>query len=533
MLLKIPQSRFSTALLFLIVSLLTRFPYFFKASVDWDEHTFILLGQSVLDGHLPYTFLLDVKPPGLWYCFGLLAFLAQYSLFKLRLLGSLLVATLAFLCYLNASHHRDQRTGVVAGLVLIALLNLSNGGQAVMSEHLAMLPIALAFTLLTCHTYTARNLFLIGILLAIAPLIRLNLAYCSGVIGLYLTGVILLKSQQSWPTRILHFTAFGLGSISVLTALLIPYWLQGELGDLNRGMIQASLSYSNQQDSPLKVVGKHLYYLFLTSKDSIALLILHWFLAINVVKNVRGYVKQGSQRGLRPGTGEHRIEDEIGEGSIWARLDRHTLIILLFLTSIELSIVQTGAFYGHYNIQLAFFISLLTADPIAPTLTPNQQQKRWLLGIVTAVFIIHHLTQYTVVVTKLIQTGSPTYGLAFEVSKVLEQENPDRQPVWLQTYPLAYWLTHTYPVIPSLTHPSNLYKEFLLQAWYGAQASTALELHKITVHKPLLIVDWEDRTNLFPEAVPVHDLLPSWIDQHYQVLDNYDPKLLVYRRRDG
>jgi len=37
---------------------------FFPAVIDWDESTFILMGQSIIDGHLPYVKLWDLKPPG-------------------------------------------------------------------------------------------------------------------------------------------------------------------------------------------------------------------------------------------------------------------------------------------------------------------------------------------------------------------------------------------------------------------------------------------------------------------------------------
>ena len=46
-----------------IIALLLRFPFFFRDYIDRDESTFILVAQSWVDGHLPYTQLWDVKPP--------------------------------------------------------------------------------------------------------------------------------------------------------------------------------------------------------------------------------------------------------------------------------------------------------------------------------------------------------------------------------------------------------------------------------------------------------------------------------------
>ena len=43
--------------LLLDLALLTRFPFFFHDVINWDESTFILVGQSIIDGHLPYVTL--------------------------------------------------------------------------------------------------------------------------------------------------------------------------------------------------------------------------------------------------------------------------------------------------------------------------------------------------------------------------------------------------------------------------------------------------------------------------------------------
>ncbi len=53
-------------LIFIYLLLLTiaiRLAFLFPAVINWDESTFILMGQSILDGHLPYTNLWDIKPP--------------------------------------------------------------------------------------------------------------------------------------------------------------------------------------------------------------------------------------------------------------------------------------------------------------------------------------------------------------------------------------------------------------------------------------------------------------------------------------
>lgn len=544
MVFKAPTSRPHAFLVFLSIALLTRLPYFFKADIDWDEHTFMLLGQSVLDGHLPYTFLLDNKPPFLWYSFAGLALLAQKSLFRLRLIGSLLVACLALLSYINVRHYWDPRRATIAGLTCIVFLNLGAGGQAVMSEHLALLPLAFTFTLWVSAPRTDRTFFWLGVMLAITPLIRLNLAYFSLVSGVYFLVAIFWKSREPLGDRLRQSAVLGLGIATVALALGLPYLVTGNLISLDLGMIQAALSFSREQSSLLWVFVQQMVNTFLISKDSIALLILNWFILLCLGHQGLAFLRHKPKCQVInpvPGVPVECVSDSITHQSLTLERrpetrpeispeTRHFYPLLwLGLLSIEVSILKTGVFYGHYNLQFAFFISLLMVEQIAQILDHKTPWKRLGLGFVGLVFIIHHTLQYGLVAFYWTQTGNPNYGLSFKVSAVLAQENPDRRPVWLQTYHLAYWLNHTYPVLPSLTHPSNINKAFLLQSWYGDQASPIGELQKIMAQPPRLIIGWQDNPYFFPDRSPEQALLQDFLARHYQILEGYDPDLVVYR----
>src|ERR1043165_7397420 len=68
-----------------------RFPFFFRDYIDRDESTFILIGKSITDGHLPYDFLWDLKPPLLFYVFAAVQYLFPHSLIAIRFFGVLIV----------------------------------------------------------------------------------------------------------------------------------------------------------------------------------------------------------------------------------------------------------------------------------------------------------------------------------------------------------------------------------------------------------------------------------------------------------
>lgn len=56
--------------------------------IDKDESTFVLLGQSLADGRLPYTETYDIKPPLGYVFFALIQLLVPHSLTFVRFAGN-------------------------------------------------------------------------------------------------------------------------------------------------------------------------------------------------------------------------------------------------------------------------------------------------------------------------------------------------------------------------------------------------------------------------------------------------------------
>ncbi|MEM9869038.1 MAG: glycosyltransferase, partial [Bacteroidota bacterium] len=79
-------------LVLVLVTLFIRFPFFFRDYVDRDESTFIIMGQSWVNGHLPYTHLWDLKPPITFLFFASIITIFGKSFIAIRLFGALLVA---------------------------------------------------------------------------------------------------------------------------------------------------------------------------------------------------------------------------------------------------------------------------------------------------------------------------------------------------------------------------------------------------------------------------------------------------------
>src|SRR6476620_8136837 len=83
--------QYAVEIFLFLATLFIRFPFFFRDYIDRDESTFILLGQSITDGYLPYNFLWDLKPPLLFYTFGLIEYIFPHSLIAIRFFGVLII----------------------------------------------------------------------------------------------------------------------------------------------------------------------------------------------------------------------------------------------------------------------------------------------------------------------------------------------------------------------------------------------------------------------------------------------------------
>ena len=129
---------FSSAGLFLfLVLLFIRLPFFFRDYIDRDESTFILMGQSIADGYLPYDRLWDLKPPLLFYIFGLIEYVFPYSLIAVRFFGVMIIFSSAVFL-LQIARATGLKNGFWIALSYILLSSMFGSVQGVMSEHVAV-----------------------------------------------------------------------------------------------------------------------------------------------------------------------------------------------------------------------------------------------------------------------------------------------------------------------------------------------------------------------------------------------------------
>ena len=160
--------------LLLLICILVRFPFYFPSVIGSDESTFILMGQNLLDGNLPYVDLWDNKPP-LTFAFFALFILFGNSIIAVRIAGTICVLIAADLTYRIGSRMWGWEAGFLAAIFSIVFVSVTPSGETTLTEIIALVPTMGALAVLLTGGSKPSTCFSAGCLLSLATLVRTNL----------------------------------------------------------------------------------------------------------------------------------------------------------------------------------------------------------------------------------------------------------------------------------------------------------------------------------------------------------------------
>ncbi|HPS94536.1 MAG TPA: glycosyltransferase family 39 protein [Deltaproteobacteria bacterium] len=447
-------------LLFLLAaSVVIRLPFFFPVVIDWDESTYILWGQSVLDGHLPYTEMWGFKPPLAFAFYACAIGAFGKSIVSVRIAGTLCVALAAFFTYLAGRRLWNESSGMAAATLCIVIATFVKSGKAVMTEHAAMVPLAAALCILVLRGLKPRTAFCAGILMAVATFTRLNLAYTAVFIGLLVVVAAFAGPSGSLRSSLRCGAAYAAGGILVLLLVFLPYAVTGQQGLWWSSVILAPLSYASSQ---LSFSGAFVKQMSDTAAGVLVVL--------------------GGLAGLAAMVARWKTFPETTR--------RGAFFLMGFFFSTEFSILRSGASYPHYLIQLAPFAALAVAA--LPNAVSSGRTRRSLntavvfLAMALSVLIV--LPAYKGVICRVLTGQGVPYGAAYDIASYLEREKAPGESVYLLTDHIVYWLIDEKPLSKSTIHPANITREYLLAVLVGPGTTTEQELSRILAKKPRFIV---------------------------------------------
>jgi hypothetical protein len=459
-------------LILFLVSLFIRFPFFFRDYVDRDESTFILVAQSWVEGNLPFTELWDVKPPLTFFFFASIIYGFGKSLFIIRLFGVFLVTISSFFTYKLGTHLSTKEIGFWCAIGAVALQSLFGSLQGVMSEHITMAFFMPAFYILLKN----RNFFMVffaGLLMGIALMVKLNMAYAVLFIGLYLLYSYI--KEKDYKSGIWNTIAYGLGILLMIGITITPYFLTNQLELWYNSVVRAPLAYSESRR----------YSVF---KLMPILIILGGFFLFVWKKKYIDFKKPANQ------------------------------LLLVTIIGVVLSFIKGGRVNGHYLIQLhpllIVFIGIALSK-IEWSIGPNI--KKLLLVIVALIPMESYLEYVNIIKTK-IQNGTFYNGEGISVPTYIVENNLDKKNILFLEYQIGYWFLNVNPPTKIATHPSNLCKDEMFEFFDNPRKTSVEELAYIMEElRPKTVVLRKNKRIFDKKEIDENAYIESYLEKYYKI----------------
>ncbi|MBT8178707.1 MAG: glycosyltransferase, partial [Eudoraea sp.] len=464
------------AVLFLL-ALFIRFPFFFRDYIDRDESTFILVGQALADGYLPYTFLWDLKPPLVFFIIGGLISIFGKSFIAIRLFGTIAVCLTAFFTYKIGGHVFSKKIGIWSSLGAVLLLSLFGSLQGVMSEHISMLFFIPGLYFLV-KSRNNSNVVLSGLLIGMALMTKINLAYAA----LFLTLFLLVAGVRtaSWKQGLMRSLLFGASNLIVILLTLLPYYLTGKADAWWKSVFLAPLEYTSAEPfSPEKILP---FIILIT-----AFFLFAWK--------------------------KHKLNFE----------NPNAQLLLIALAGVCFSFIKGGKVNGHYLIQV-YPILLLFVGAFLSAL-PHLKKWNWAPVMLVLLFLlpVESYREYYAIITHKRERGTYFNGEGIRVPQYLLAEGLNTENVLFLEYHIGYWLLDKMPPTLAATHPSNLCREELFPFFDNPRRTTIEELKFIMEDlKPATVVIRKNKRIFDKEEVEANQYVQQYLQKFYALQNSID-----------
>lgn len=473
-----------TVLLILVVlAIIIRFPFFFRDYIDRDESTFIIMGQSWANGHLPYTQLWDLKPPMTFLFFAIIIKIFGKSFIAIRLFGSLIVALTALFTYGIAAKITSKKIAFWVAIFCVFFQSLFGSLQGVMSEHICTFFFVAGLYILFLKD-DRKWFFTSGLLLGLSVMTKLNMAYPVLSLGLYFLYEGFHKKQIF--KNIVNLFFMGIGFFVTIAFTILPYYLQGDIQICWESIFEAPLAYSE---------GKfHSPWRTLPYVGTIAILF---------------------------GTGFYlKLID-------WK--SKKLQLLTVVVAGILISYVQAGKVNGHYLIQLYPFILIPLGIAIGklPSL-----KKRYHPVIITFLILIpmESYLEYGNIISNKIKKGTFFNGEGIEVPAYITEHNLETKNIFFTEYHIGYWVLGEKPPTKAATHPSNITREEMFPYMENPRNTGMEELRYILeVIQPKTLVARKGKEIFDKKLVNYNTYIDAYLEKHYELTATVG-RGLIYQR---
>jgi hypothetical protein len=473
-----------------VLALLLRLPWYFVDVIDKDESTFVLLGQSLADGRLPYTETYDIKPPLGYVFFALIQLLVPHSLTFVRFAGTLVVAASAFLVFQVSLRLSSMMPALLsAALTVVAISVLIPSGQSVMMEHVALVPLLGALALAIGGRDGIWSCIAIGALLGTAALVRSNLGVPAIAVVL---GVVATSNAVQIRSKLASGFWAAVGGMLVLLASYLPYALSGHTNLYLRSVFAVPLALSTSNLGFSDAIRTMLGYALPS-----------WnLLAANAAGSIRILLWIGGAVGLIGSLLTFRTKDR-AIAAMW---------LLIFCAAVSFSTFLDGHAWGHYLIQAAPFFAV----GVASLLTITRLSRAVVTALLAGILLFGAISVWPkyAELARTWRSGATLYsGNIFALVAYLESSRKGDETYVFSDDILAYWLLNRRPVIPIAAFPHNIFRvDGIVRPLYGRDYDTERVIGELFAQRPTIVVT----TVSFEKwAFPLSPTFTKNLDEHY------------------
>ena len=203
-----------SVLLFLGAALLFRAPVLGNPAVGGDEAFYLLVGDRMLHGHLPYVDIWDRKPVGLFLLYAATRLLGGEGIWQYQLVATVFAAGTAFLVSRIAIRFAPRPAAILAGITYLAWLGAfgGEGGQSPVFYNLLVALAALLVLRVVAGGASGPRLLALGAAAMLVTGLAIQVKYSVLFEGVFF-GCVLLR--QGWRS--------GLGAARL--ALFAGCWI--------------------------------------------------------------------------------------------------------------------------------------------------------------------------------------------------------------------------------------------------------------------------------------------------------------------
>jgi hypothetical protein len=489
--------------------LLLRAPFFAIPTIDWDESTFILIGQGILDGFLPYTKLWDFKPPFVFLFFaGAIAIFGK-SIVAVRLAGCLWITASAYLlfrCALLLTKSRFQSFAIAMfGSTVVSLNTLW-----VSTEQLALTPLIASQLVLLQPRERLTKFYSCGLLIGAAGMFRPNVLYVAIFVGIY----IAMLELTCWHAgrSAARLSVYIAGGLTVIIIAGVPYVIAQHVDLWFRSVFLAPWRWSTtnlaNDISFIKDLANHAFWMTYPPRvTGIFVSLVLWF---------GGAVGMlfGKKRGLAQ-------NDVVG--------------IFVFCGGVAVSIILTGRSYSDYTyiaLVVPWFVMLgavgLNSIPVA-NIRSIISQGALILILIHGFFWV--APAYSHLYGRFHQSEDIFVSPEAELAAFLRRENSEGRPIYLLDRHIVYWLVDQYPLTRMSTQPSNITKRILIETIEGPNSTPESEMRKILAVSPEFVVKPTEEMWYFLQAPMAYAILTQTLRRDYDLLAMVGGRE-VYRKKE-